>query len=149
MKRIGFVALVLLASLWLTACNPGDDEGGGYRADLSGEKEVCEGDTCGGDATGSATVDINSDRNEVCYELTIEGAENVKAAHIHSGLDDEAGPVVVDLEFAGDDSGAEACVDDVEESILEDISEEPSDYYVNVHSERYPDGALRGQLEKS
>ncbi len=147
MRRIGLLALVLVAGLWLVACNPGDDEGGDYQIDLSGENEVCEGDTCGGDGTGSAEVEINSDRNEVCYDITLEGVENVQAAHIHTGGPDEAGPVVVNFMYEGDDSGGDACVDDVEESVLEDISEDPENHYVNVHSERYPDGAVRGQLE--
>ncbi len=145
MRRVG-VLLVSIAVLLLAACNPGDDEGGDYQIELSGANEVCEGDTCGGDGTGSAEVTINSDENEVCYNMTFDGVENVTMAHIHSGQDDEAGPVVVNLEFAGDDNGGEACVDGVEESVLEDISEDPANFYVNVHSERYPDGAVRGQL---
>jgi hypothetical protein len=145
MRRIR-VLLVFVAVLVLAACNPGDDEGGDFDIELSGANEVCEGDTCGGDGTGSAEVEINSDENEVCYDIELEGVENVTMAHIHSGSADEAGPVVVNLEYAGDDSGGDACVDGVEESILEDISEDPANFYVNVHSERYPDGAVRGQL---
>ncbi|HEX2179318.1 MAG TPA: CHRD domain-containing protein [Actinomycetota bacterium] len=147
MRRIGFLALLMLAALWMGACNPGDDEGGDFSIDLSGANEVCEGDTCGGDGTGTAEVEINSDRNEVCYEISLEGVENVQAAHIHDGDEDEAGPVVVNFMYEGDDDGGEGCVDDVEESVLEDISQNPEGFYVNVHSERYPDGAVRGQLE--
>jgi hypothetical protein len=146
MRKISVLAVAILAGAWLVACNPGDDEGGKFSIDLSGANEVCEGDTCGGDATGTADLEINSDENQVCYEITLEGVENVKAAHIHSGSPDEAGPVVVNLEYEGDDQGADKCVDGIDESDLEDISEEPANYYVNVHTERYPDGAVRGQL---
>lgn len=147
MKKLAVLAVAVLAAAWLVACNPGDDEGGTFNVDLSGANEVCEGDTCGGDATGTVEVDINSDRNEVCYDFELSGAENVSAAHIHSGTSEEAGPVVVNLEYSGDDSGGDGCVDGVDESVLEDISEDPAGFYVNVHSEQYPDGALRGQLE--
>lgn len=146
MKKLLVVAVSLLAAVLVAACNPGDDEGGSFEIDLSGANEICEGDTCGGDGTGTAQVDINSDENQVCYDISLEGVQGVTAAHIHSGGSDEAGPVVVNLEYDGDDQGDDKCVDGVSESDLEDISEAPANFYVNVHSEQYPDGAVRGQL---
>lgn len=147
MKRFSILALALAAALLLVSCNPGDDEGGTFDIELSGANEVCDGDTCGGDGTGTAEVEINSDENQICYDISLEGVENVKAAHIHTGTEDEAGPVLVNLEYPeGEDDGADQCVDGVGESDLEDISEEPAGFYVNVHSEQYPDGAVRGQL---
>lgn len=126
----------MTAALLPVSCNPGDDEGGTFDIELTGANEVCDGDTCSGDGTGSAELEINSDENQICYDISLEGVENVKAAHIHSGTEDEAGPVLVNLEYPeGEDDGA-----------LEDISEEPAGFYVNVHSEQYPDGAVRGQL---
>jgi hypothetical protein len=146
MKRnMGLVCRLILIFV-LIACNPGDDEGGDFSFKLSGAEEVCEGDTCGGPGTGEADVKINSDRNEVCYDIKLEGVTEVTAAHIHSGEKGSAGPIVVNLEYAGDDSGGEGCVDGVDEGVLEKISEQPAAYYVNVHSNRYPDGAVRGQL---
>ena len=147
MKRSGLLALAVLATMWLQACNPGDDEGGDLAADLSGVNEVCEGDTCGGEGTGTAEVEINSDRNRLCYQITLERVEKVTAAHIHTGEDGRAGPVLIDLKYQGDDSGGEGCVDGIGESTLEDVSQEPANFYLNVHSEGYPDGAVRGQLE--
>jgi hypothetical protein len=147
MKRFSLLALALVATLLLVSCNPGDDEGGEFDIQLTGAEEVCDGDTCGGDGTGEAEVEINSDENQICYDISLEGVENVRAAHIHSGEEGEAGPVLVNLEYPeGEDDGADKCVDGVSESDLEDISEEPANFYVNVHSEQYPDGAVRGQL---
>lgn len=40
------------------------------------------------------------------------------------------------------------CVDDVSDTLIDKIADEPEDYYVNIHNEKYPDGAIRGQLEK-
>ena len=59
----------------------------------------------------------------------------------------QSGDPVVDLAYEGDDSGGEGGGDGGEESLLEDILDEPSGYYVNVHTEKYPDGAGRAQLE--
>lgn len=143
MSRLILVATALLA---LVACNPGDDEGGSFALQLSGDNEVCEGDSCGGDGTGTAIIDINPDRNEVCYQIGLRDVEDVTGAHIHVGDEGETGDVLVNLRYSGDNDGGEDCVDDVDEAILEQISEDPAGHYLNVHSERYPDGAVRAQL---
>ena len=138
---VGFSAALLL----LASCS---DEGGDFEAKLSGANEVCDDpDACGGEGSGTATIEIDSDENEVCYTFELEGVEGVNAAHIHEGEEGQSGDPVVDLAYEGDDSGGEGCVDGVEESLLEDILDEPSGYYVNVHTEKYPDGAGRAQLE--
>ena len=36
----------------------------------------------------------------------------------------------------------------VDREVLKQIMDKPSDYYVNVHNAKYPNGALRGQLAK-
>jgi len=148
-KRLLAVGVALI--FVLGACNnEGDDEGGSFELALSGENEVCDEDgVCGGDGTGSASVDINSDQNEICYEINLEGVEGANAAHIHSGDEGEAGDVVVDLAYEGDDEGTseEICIDDIEESVLEEIAEEPEGHYLNVHTEELPDGAVRAQLQ--
>ncbi len=145
MRKTWFVVLVTLLTLFATACNEGDDEGGSFDLELSADAEICEGDTCGGEGSGTATIDINSDQNEVCYEIALEGVEDATAAHIHEGSEDESGDVVVDLEYSGDEG--ETCVDGLDEGDLETITEEPSGFYLNVHSEQYPDGAARAQLD--
>ena len=158
MKASRAAILCLALALVLTACNEGNDEGGDFEVALEAGNEVCDGDTsastppsfrvtCGGVGSGEATIEINSDRNEVCYEFSLEGVENVNAAHIHAAPSGEAGDPVVDLQYDGNDSGAEACVDDIDESVLEEIAEEPERHYVNVHTDEYPDGAARAQLD--
>lgn len=138
---VGTVCLVTL----LSGCS---DEGGDFEVELSGANEVCDDpDACGGEGSGTATIEIDSDENEVCYTFELEGVEGVNAAHIHEGEEGQSGDPVVDLAYEGDDSGAEDCVDGVEESLLEDILDDPSGYYVNVHTREYPDGAGRAQLD--
>jgi hypothetical protein len=148
MARRRITAVGVAMGLALAACNTGDDEGGKFDIDLTGAEEVCaDPSACGGGASGEATITINSDRNKVCYDIKLDGAKDVTAAHIHRGEAGEAGPIAVDLKYEGDDSGGEACLDSVEEGDLEKVSKDPVKHYLDVHSGQYPDGAARGQLK--
>ena len=144
MRSIRVLIAALMAGLLLVACNTRD--GVNLSAALSGEEAVCEGNTCGGDATATAHIEINADGTELCYRYDpgsfVESGEEVTAAHIHAGTKGDVGSVVVDFI-----SGNEACTGNVSESVLRDISEEPANFYVDIHTNPYPDGAARGQLE--
>ena len=140
-------AVVVACVLGFGALGACSDEGGDFEVELSGSNEVCDDpDACGGDGSGTATIEIDSDENQVCYTFELSGVENVEAAHIHEGAEGQSGDPVVDLAYDGDDEGADACVDGVDEGTLEDILDSPEDFYVNVHTEEYPDGAGRAQL---
>jgi hypothetical protein len=75
--------------------------------------------------------------------------DNVVAAHIHRGRRGVAGSIVVDLiteptegrRFTG-------CTEDVDGALIRRISRNPRGFYVNVHTEDFPGGAVRGQVRK-
>ncbi len=96
------------------------------------------------DGSGTANLRVNSGAGEVCW--TIEVDENtvdpILMAHIHIGASTTTGPVVVPLNpYTG------GCAEVSRELALAIILE-PSSYYVNVHNQPYPAGALRGQLSR-
>jgi hypothetical protein len=102
------------------------------------------------DATGQASLTLNQGQGKVCFQLSwadIDG--EVFAAHIHVAPAGSPGPIVVPLfagTFAGTDS-ASGCVEDVDPELIKAIRQNPSAYYVNVHSRpNFPGGAIRGQL---
>ncbi|HZA40129.1 MAG TPA: CHRD domain-containing protein [Actinomycetota bacterium] len=116
---------------------------------LSGANEVPdEGDP---DGSGRAKVRINDTKGTVCFRLSWTDIEPPTAAHIHAGAKDVAGDIVVPL-FEGalpeSISGVKGCVADLDSELLDDIQKNPRQYYVNVHNEEFPAGALRGQLKK-
>jgi hypothetical protein len=106
------------------------------------------------DATGTASLVIHPGQGTVCYDLSWAdvgadpAAETVFAAHIHRAPAGSPGPVVITLftgeSFSGTDSDS-GCVT-APSSLLGAILGNPEGYYVNVHSNTFPGGAVRGQL---
>jgi hypothetical protein len=113
-------------------------------ANLTGAVEVPgPGDPDGG---GTAQVTLNTDKNEVCYDLTVTKVDDATAAHIHEGAVGKDGPVKVPLE-APKGGSAKGCKT-ADAVVIKDIMANPANYYVNVHSTAHPKGAIRGQLAK-
>lgn len=137
---------------------------------ISGEREVFVDDdgtenplgAAGGPATGSALVTFGPTGGgfELCLELALEDvtgsfaafeeATGLPAVHIHEGGFAVNGDVA--LAFAGidDDTGTlpTTCVE-VEEAELAEIVADPHEYYVNTHTDVFPGGVARGQLDAS
>ena len=99
-----------------------------------------------GDPDGTGHAVINVYRASVCYGLEVTNIEPATAAHIHLGFRDEAGPVVVALNPPTDGSSG-GCVD-IPRALSRGLREHPARYYVNVHNEEFPAGAIRGQLHR-
>jgi len=125
---------------------------------LRGEKEVPMSGNPNrnvGDPNGRGKAfvfGIDNDPNTLCYVLRVNKIAPATMAHIHKGRRNENGPVVVNL-AAPDDGNAGDCLTQGEPGKFEDgqtvqeILEHPRRFYVNVHNERFPGGAIRGQLE--
>ncbi len=108
-----------------------------------GDAEVPPGDP---DGSGSATVTLDPDTGQVCWEITVENIMPATASHIHVGEAGVAGGVVVPLDTDGFEGSSEGCVEDQDAAVLQAVIDDPSGHYVNVHTEDYPGGAVRGQL---
>ena len=103
---------------------------------VGGNEVPGPGDT---DAYGLADVSVRTD--EVCWRITVSGTfEPLTAAHIHAGPQGVAGPVAVPL-----DPIRRGC-DDVAPRLARFLRQHPSQFYVNLHNDEFPAGALRGQL---
>jgi hypothetical protein len=75
-------------------------------------------------------------------EITTTGIDEPTVAQIHAGAEDGIGPVIAELVLSG---GSPGCTD-VDTQVLEAILDQPSSYYVDVHTSAFPAGAIRGQL---
>jgi CHRD domain len=111
-------------------------------AHMTGEQEV----PGPGDPNGSGDAVIKVFRARVCYTLEVRRIAPATAAHIHVGFRGEAGPIVVPLNPPTDGSSS-ACVE-IPRALSLELREHPARYYVNVHNNPFPDGAIRGQLHR-
>lgn len=109
-------------------------------AQLSGDAETDE------DGTGTATVVLDPEAGTACWEMTVENVDPITVSHIHEGAEGEDGGVVVDLDVDGFEGSSEGCNDAADADILQSIIDNPAGFYVNVHTEELPAGAIRGQL---
>jgi hypothetical protein len=117
-----------------------------FKATLTGWNELPHGS---GDRDGDGTAILQlSPTNQLCYALTVHGiAGRITAAHIHLGVASNEGPVVLTL--ARPSSGEVHYCQQIPSSLAGALGQTPSYYYVNVHSSWFPDGAVRGQIERS
>jgi hypothetical protein len=132
-----------------------------FRANLSGDQEVPPADTR---ARGQAIFQLSKDGSELSYKLILGNIENVTMAHIHLAPVEVNGPVVVWLYpsapppqlIPGRFNGviAEGVITDASlvgplaGSVLNDLVDEliSGNAYVNVHTNQYPGGEIRGQI---
>jgi CHRD domain len=96
--------------------------------------------------TGNATVTIDLAKNTLCYDLSwSKETGEPNAGHIHKGAKGMSGPTVVGFSLP---DKPKDCLQ-VDNATLKQISDNPGGYYINLHTNRYPTGAIRGQLKAS
>jgi CHRD domain len=139
------VFTTLFTILVLAGPAAADDGGRPFTTTLTGAAEVNaqgvpnQGDP---DGIGTASLTINPGQGEVCWTISVTGVEPILAAHIHIAPPTAPGPIVVPLNpFSG------GCTS-VDRDLALAIILNPDAYYVNVHNEPFPAGALRGQLSR-
>jgi hypothetical protein len=100
------------------------------------------------DGTGKAMLNVDVTKTQVCYDVSVQKLDHPTAMHIHEGGTGKAGGIVVTLNPpASGDSTSSGCADASVE-ILGRLVADPGSFYVNVHTDTYPQGAIRGQLSQ-
>lgn len=115
-------------------------------ATLSGAAEVpTAGDP---DGTGTATVNLDVTKRELCYDVAVQKIDRPVGMHIHEGERGKSGDIVVPLNTpTASDTTTTGCAD-VDAVLIGRIAATPENFYVNVHTQTHPQGALRGQLSQ-
>jgi len=99
-------------------------------------------------ASGFVFVTISPTTGDVCYEEAVSGITlPAKATHIHVNSAGLSGDVVVPFPVAPDAQGmASGCTTITVPGLAQAIANNPAQYYVNVHTSDFPNGAARAQL---
>ena len=100
-----------------------------------------------GMSKGSVTARfvLNTTKNTVCYSIVSRGVSGITGVHIHTGAAGVNGGVAVALDPTKIDLSGLTCVA-VDAKTVAAISANPSAYYFNAHTAKFPNGAVRGQL---
>jgi hypothetical protein len=126
-------------------------QGGGSRANLTGDQEVpTAGGPAVGDPSARAVAFVRAKGTQVSYSFAWLGLQPT-LGHIHQGRFGTNGPVVVPLFGSAVPSGVFAVsgtVAGVDRNLVQDIAAHPSSFYANLHSAQFPGGAVRGQLHR-
>lgn len=138
MKKLVSISLALVAALLLAATALAANKT--FTVTMTGKAETPKGAPNG---KGTAKITLEPGAGKVCFRLTWSGIGTPTASHIHQGKKGVAGPVVVPL-FGGAPKHS-GCVK-ATRSLINKIAKSPAGYYVNVHTVKYPAGAIRAQL---
>ncbi|MGH3769846.1 MAG: CHRD domain-containing protein [Pseudonocardiaceae bacterium] len=142
------VVLVGPASAAAHEASPADQAGNGhFSIQLTGSEVPGGGDP---DGQGSATLDLDPHKAEVCFTITWSQLRGeVTALHVNAAARGGEGPRWIDFfdkqSFPGKRSMASGCVPSSPDNINAVISH-PAGYYLTVDSTTFGKGAIRGQL---
>jgi CHRD domain-containing protein len=143
MKISTILPVAALGAASLAAAAFADEGGRRFTVQMTGAAErPGPGDP---DGTGTAVLRVNAGQRQVCYTLTVRNIDPATAAHIHRTPPDP-GPVVVPLNppTSGSSSGCAT----VTRELAQQIIQNPTIFYVNVHNAPFPAGAIRGNLSR-
>lgn len=131
--------LVVLAAVALAGCAMMPGGGKTVKVNLTGAEEVPPV-SVPGSGSGSFTI---KDDGSVSGSVTTQGVQGTMA-HIHQGAKGQNGPVIVPLTKNGDTYSAPAGAKLTDAQMQ---AFRAGNLYVNVHSDRYKGGEVRGQLQ--
>jgi hypothetical protein len=94
---------------------------------------------------GTAVVKVDAKNGKACWTLTVRGLDTLLSAHVHKASAKKNGPVVIPL---GARFAKKGCVTGLTAKAINAIVKTPGGYYVNVHTKKYLNGAIRGQLHR-
>jgi hypothetical protein len=140
MSRFKAITLALAAGTVLVS-TPLFAETMMFKADLKAASEVPPTDSAG---TGMADITLDTATKKLSWTVTSSGLTGeASAAHFHgpAAATENADPVV-DISASLASGSA-----DLTDQQLADL--QAGKWYLNIHTEKFPDGEIRGQVEKA
>ena len=100
---------------------------------------------------GKIEIKLDPTMKTICFELTTRDLSSpITEVHIHQGLPGTDGPRRAQLVPVkeGKSEGCALTEPNRTENLIRVISKHPERFYVAVHTVEFPEGELRGQLER-
>lgn len=124
------------------------DQAGHFTVQLTGREVPGGGDPAG---QSSGRLDLNEQQQTACFTVDWKGLKGeVTALHLHVAARGSEGPHWIDFfndqRFTGADGESSGCIPVAGEKIRE-VIDNPTNYYLNIHSTAFIKGAVRGQLK--
>lgn len=148
MMRTRAVRVIVLSALVLATMSSASpalaDNAERFVVPLSGEAVVPgPGDP---DGTGGVFVFVDSKKGRFCFFAdTGNISVPLTGVHLHLAPAGSNGPVVLDLHGPSEDPDVSGCFD-IARDFARDILKHKDSYYIDIHNQEFPDGAVRGQL---
>jgi hypothetical protein len=142
--RVSLLALPLMAAVSFFGATQAMAQGVQAFAVMLGGNEPAGGDP---DGYGAVAITFHG-KTTICVGYVVDRIGKPTAAHIHDGIAGVNGPPVIPfpvIPTTGSPGNASFCAD-VDDALFTRIRNSPSDFYVNVHNDEFPGGAIRGQL---
>lgn len=150
------IIVILIFIILASSSNKKSTHSSSFSSVLSSSKEVPPNVSSG---TGISRANF-IDSKTIRYTLRVENLTgSPTAAHFHLGASGQNGPILktIELKASPSPNGVQVWVG---EGIWSERDDEPlnqtirnqlnnGNVYVNVHTEQYPDGEIRGQLVKA
>ena len=98
---------------------------------------------------GNATVTFDATRQNINVTITVTNLGSpINNFHIHENARGANGPIVVDIIGLGGtfNNGTMTGTFPIGAAVAQRMLENPGNFYVNVHTQQFPGGAVRGQL---
>lgn len=160
---VSVFAAVLLVATTVTVLNLASVQGQqgvqSFSAALSGSANKSN-------STGTAKFLVNDNNSKISYWINVTGIRKINQAHVHNGTTGQDGDIVVSLLSNSKSAKGNATTpkigfngnitkDDLRGPMQgKDISDlitlmGNGSAYVNIHTDKYPKGAIRGQISSS
>jgi hypothetical protein len=98
------------------------------------------------DGAGGVFVSLGTKTGTLCFFAdTANISTPLTGVHLHRGLRGQQGEAVVELHGPSTDPDVSGCLT-LDREQVKDISRNSGNYYIDLHNEEFPNGALRAQL---
>jgi hypothetical protein len=107
------------------------------------------GPTMAGNKGGSAVALVSIQGDEVSFAFTWKGIDTPTSGHIHAGAKGVNGGVKINFFSKKLPDGSSSVIGTTkvsDEQTLASLRSNPQQYYFNLHTAEFPDGAIRGQV---